>query len=394
MQRRHSRTFALGTACVALAASAAPATAAPPKARHWKLVSSVAPVEPGASDAVGLLRTADGTLHLAWSRNDGSLLYTSFSASGNMLAAGAPIVQGWTDVGDAAFLTPAPGQLEVVFGGQESTAPGARLGLWTMTQSPDGNWTGRNVFTRTYGVVSAVQLSQPLLAYESQSSVAVKRGLNEGEPETLASGLTDGSPNIATDGTRVVVAWCAFGSGGGGVYVQDVDPETGKGVGGPQQVPGSVTTYNGTPYSTCVLQTEVSRRIALVHAGGTPGAFYTAFTTGYPTLTGVRLAQVGGGALTVAHKAGLSHIEPQLADDGTGRVWVGWLEKRSSGTRLVVRRSNPSVTVLGAPVSIRSPKHFDLGSFEGSATPDHLDVIGHASRGGSTASSTRSRSPA
>jgi hypothetical protein len=378
--RRRSGTITLALASLAIAGAAATAVAAPPKPGHWKLVSGVAATEPAVSDAPGLSRTADGTLHLAWERDSGALVYTSFSPAGDMLAPPTEIVQGWTDVGDPAFVS-APGVLEIIFGGQESTAPGASIGLWTTVQNPDGSWVrSPSAFTKTYGVVSAVGLaSNPVLAYESQSSVAVKAGLGEGDPETLKSGYTDGSPNIATDGTRVIVAWCAFASGAGGVYVQDVAPDTGKGVGGPQAVPGSLTTYHGTPYSTCVLQTEVSRRIPLVSAGG---SFYTAFTTGYPTLTGVRVARVGGGSLTAVHRSGVSHIEPQLAADGNGRVWVGWIEKRSRGNRLVVRRSNPSVTVLGASVRIAAPKHFDLGSFEASATTDHLDVIGHATRAG------------
>jgi hypothetical protein len=154
----------------------------------------------------------------------------------------------------------------------------------------------------------------------------------------------------------------------------------GKGVGGPLAVPGSLSSYSGSQYSTCVLQTEVSRRIPLISAGG---AFYTAFSTGYPTLTGVRLAKVAGGSLTAVQKKGVSHIEPQLAADSNGRVWVGWVETRPTGKRLVVRRSNPSVTVLGAPVRISAPKKFTLGSFEASATPVQLDIIGQLAKGSS-----------
>ena len=378
MSRRRSRTIALVVACFAVAGAAATAAATPPKPRHWKLVSTVSATEPSASDAPGLFRTADGTLHLAWERDSGALVYTSFSAPGDMLAPPAELVQGWTDVGDPAFVS-ALGVLEIIFGGQQSTNSGSPIGLFSTTRNADGTWGAPSLFTQTYGVVSAVgSPDKPVMAYESQSSIAVKAGYGGNDPETLKSGYTDGSPNIATDGTRVLVAWCAFGNGAGGVYVQEVNPENGKGIADAQAVPGSLTTYQGTPYSTCVLQTEVSRRIPFVSAGG---AFYTAFTTGYPTLTGVKLAKIGGGSLTAAHKAGLSHIEPQLAADSNGRVWVGWIEKRSR-PRLVVRRSNPSVTVLGAPVRIAAPKHFDLASFEASATPDHLDIIAQAPRAG------------
>lgn len=381
MQRRRSRTIALGLACLMLAAACATAAGAPPAPGRWKLVSTVAPSEPSIPDAPGLFRGADGVLHLAWVRRAGpldqALIYTSFSPAGNMLAAGAPVVQGWADLGDAAFLS-TPGGLRVVFGGQKTTVSGTPLGLQTSVRNADGSWPEPTTFSKTYGVVSAAPLNPPVFAYESQSSVAVKVGFGDGDPETVSSGYTDGSPNIATDGTHVVVAWCAFGANAGGVYVQDVDPSSGKGVGSAQAVPGSLTSYQGTQNSTCVLQTEVSRRIPLVVAGS---SFYTAFSTGYPTLTGVRLAKVGGGSLTAVQKKGISHTEPQLAADSNGRVWVGWLEARPTGNRLAVRRSNRSATILGATVRIKAPRGFSLGSWQGSATPVHLDVIAQLSRG-------------
>jgi hypothetical protein len=380
--RRRSPTIALVLAGLVIQAAAVTATASPPAPGRWKLVSGVAPGEPPTSRDPGLYRSPDGKLHLAWVRSDGALsqalLYTSFSPAGDMLAPGAPIVQGFADLGDAAFVTTPQGPMEIFFGGQQSTASGAPTGLWTTLQNPDSSWGTPNVFTKTYGVVSAVWLNQPVLAYESQSSVAVKAGLGDGNPETLKSGFTDASPNIASDGVaHALVAWCAFGDNAGGTYVQEVDPGTGAGIGAPQAMPGSLTSYHGKQYSTCVLQTEASRRIPLVSAGG---SFYTAGSTGYPTLTAVKLWQVGGRTLTAVRKSSVSHTEPQLAADSNGRVWIGWLETRSTGTRLVVRRSNRSVTVLGAPVRISAPKGFALGSFEVSATADHLDVIGQLTR--------------
>lgn len=384
MLRRHSRTLALVVAGCVVATATAPAAAAPPTPGRWKLVTSVAPIEPGISEAPGLYRGADGRLHLVWVRHDAalsqSLLYTSFSPSGNRLSPGTPIIQGWTDVSDAAFAPTDQGSLQVFFAGTEGTTAGTPSGLFAASQNADGSWGAPSApFARSGMVVSAVRLGQPVLSYESQSSVAVKAGLAEGEPETLRSGFTDGSPNIATDGSgRVLVAWCAFGAEGGGIYVQDVDPATGKGLGDARAIPGSVTSYQGSRYSTCVLQTVVSRRIPLVFAGG---SFYTAGSAGYPTLTSVKLWKVGGRTLTAARKAGRSHIEPQLAADPNGRVWIGWLEQSRSGYRLVVRRSNRSVSVLGAPVRIKAPRTFQLGAFQASATTRRLDVIGQLTRG-------------
>src|SRR5688572_25687408 len=115
--RRRSRTVALSVAGCVIATATAPAAAAPPAPGRWKLVSGVDAIEPAISDAPGMYRGADGRLHLAWVRRTGALdqalLYTSFSASGNRLGPGSPVVQGWASLSDAAFLTTPEGALQI-----------------------------------------------------------------------------------------------------------------------------------------------------------------------------------------------------------------------------------------------------------------------------------------
>ena len=224
-----------------------------------------------------------------------------------------------------------------------------------------------------------------LQAFESGSRVAVHAGLGTAGSSLVASGVNDGSPNVVLDsGGHALVAWCAFGDDAGGIDVQQVDPVTAALIGSPVTLPGSLTTSGGKRYSTCVLQTEVSRRIPLVARAG--GGVFLAGATGYPTLSRVVVWRLGGGTLTAARGATTSLREPQLAADPSGRIWVGWLQSRSGRTDIVLRRSNPAATVLGAAVRIRPPRGWTTGSFEAAATADQLDVVGQFAKAGGTAS--------
>jgi hypothetical protein len=197
-------------------------------------------------------------------------------------------------------------------------------------------------------------------------------------------------PNIATD-TRtgnVLVAWCNFG-GANGVFVRRVDPASGAPVGGVVRLPGSTTDYQGTTNSTCVLESEVSRREPLVARVG--GGFYVAGMGGYPTLDRVfvwRLDASGSpvSRLVAAAVRNVPHSEPAIAAAPDGRIWVAWLQPIGTGGRAIVaRRSNRAGTVLGAPVTAPAPPGgIGVGTVNLSAQADRVDVVailGSASSG-------------
>jgi hypothetical protein len=216
-----------------------------------------------------------------------------------------------------------------------------------------------------------------LIAYEANSGVHVQAYAPVvGVPQAVSSGLTDGSPNIVADSSgRAFVAWCAFGSDAGGIYVQQLDPATAVSLGAPSVMPGSLAAYQGHHYSTCVLQTEVSRRIPLAATGH---GVYLAGSGGYPALTSVNVWKLGGRSLRV--QAGVTNREPQLTADAGNRLWVGWIEGSSTGATIVVRRSNRTATVFGSPVRISAPSGWLVGTFEASATTTHLDLLAQLTR--------------
>jgi hypothetical protein len=382
MTRQHViRSLATAVALAAVAGAAPAAHAVVPG--QWATLAS-GPGEPGPSDDPGLHRTPDGILHVAWVHAGGaldeSLLERRISASGSLLPGTSTIVSSWVDVADAAFVDEAGGGLRVFFGGQQTTVTGSPLGLQTATALGPA-WSPPTQLTDTYGIVAAAALSPgvPLLALQSQSRVAVYPGLTPGAPLTvLASGVSDGSPNVVRESAdRGTVVWCAFGANAGGVYVQSVDALA-QPLGAATALPGSTTSFGGQRYSTCVLQTTVSRRMPAVARAG--GGVYVAGATGYPTLSRVVVWRVGApAARTVASRAGVSHREPQLAADENGRIWAGWV--RAGGAPvIVVRRSNRAATVFGAPVTVRAPAGSTIGAFESSATAARLDVVAQLGR--------------
>ena len=106
-------------------------------------------------------------------------------------------------------------------------------------------------------------------------------------------------------------------------------------------------------------------------------------SAGYPTLSRVLVWRLGASTLTAISEPAVTHSEPQLAAAPDGRIWVGWIRNAGGKQVLVVRRSNRPASAFGAPVRVSSPGGWAIGSFEASATADHLDVLGQFSVGSS-----------
>ena len=99
-------------AVLIVAASAAPAAHAAP----WKRVTTP---DGASTDQVGLARTADGVLHVAWHHPTGpnteDLLHTAISSAGQV-GATTPVQSGWTGFTNTALVVD-PGGLRAFWGG-------------------------------------------------------------------------------------------------------------------------------------------------------------------------------------------------------------------------------------------------------------------------------------
>ena len=127
MRIRATAVAVLVAACAASSASAAP----------WKRVTTP---DGASTDQVGLARTGDGVLHLAWSHPTGpnteDLNHTVITRSGR-LGATSPIQGGWTGFTNAALVVD-PGGLRAFWGGFRSTDSSDPQRETSTALSPDG----------------------------------------------------------------------------------------------------------------------------------------------------------------------------------------------------------------------------------------------------------------
>jgi hypothetical protein len=383
---------ALAIAAGVLAAAPAVAPAGTPG--KWTRVT-----HPGGRniDQVAHVRTADGTLHLAWvfgASGGDSLLHTPVAANGSVGSA-TLIQSGWATINPVPDLVLTPGGgLRVFFGGIRTTSPDETNDeLSTATAPASGApWTlmpgnvtagGAAAYASDVGAATLAD-GTPLQSWGGTGAgVFVHRGLSPSSPnhayQSQLGGCCGYSPDLAVESTTgaVVIAWYSNASGNLGVFVQRVDPATGAPVGAPVRMPGSVTNFNGTPSSSQMLA-----RTPITARPGRAGVF-VAYPGGYPVTRKVLVWRVGG-PLRVLANAPRSHIVG-IAAGPDGRLWAVWATQ-TSPPRVFARRSNASATAWGARVSARAPAGAaTVYKIDGDAQAGRLDVLGLFSTPGSTA---------
>jgi hypothetical protein len=370
---------ALGLRTIAAAAIVASLVAAP--AAHAARWTQVTTPDGGGTDQVGIARTADGTLHVAWHHPTGGLsadlLHTAITPGGKIGAA-SPIATGWIGFEDPAIIA-VPGGLRVFAGAMRSTdSADPSVGLITFSSSDGGaTWLLQNgsiaLGGQAYGSdVAATTLPDgaTLQAWAGTLGTWVHAGLTPATPNhdfQAPLGQYGYQPGLDTSAAsgRTVMAWYSNADGRLGVFAQSVAPD-GSPIGAPASMPGTGNMSVGT-----VARTAIAARPG--------GGFYVAYPTGYPSLNRVRVWRVGAAnAPVLARTTGHGNQPVTVAAAPDGRLWVAWADQRSFGTRVLVRRSNRKAPRFGATVFAGSPKGApDTYSLDASAAPDGgLDLLG------------------
>jgi hypothetical protein len=344
----------------------------------------------GNIDQVGLLRTGDDILHVAWHHRTGpnteDLLHTAISAGGRV-GATTPIAAGWSGIGNPALVT-APGGIRVFFGGIRTTNAGEpNQELNTAFSSGGGaSWTLQigsvvPIGAQAYGSpVSAAVLPDgtPLEAWAGTLGTWVHAGLSPATPNydyQAPLGSYGYDTGIAADAAgRAVLAWYSNATGHLGVFAQSVAAD-GSPIGSPANMPGTGNMRVGM----------IGRTPIVARSGG---GFFVAFATGYPALNRVRLWRVGGGSSVVARTNRTGNTTATLAADGNGR-WVAWTNTVGSSPHVFARRSNRAASVFGAVVDAGRPRGAaSIYRLDASATGTALDVFGNTSIGVSSTTAT------
>lgn len=375
-------------ALIVLAVIAILAVPAAAHAAGWKRITAASG---GTSiDQVGLLRSGDGVLHVAWhirtGPNSEDIRHTTIAGNG-AVGATTVVAGSWAGLENPALVA-MPDGLRAFFGGIRTTVAGEPNQELNAALSTDGGAT----WTLQIGSIvplGAQPYGSPVSAATLPSGVALQTWAG-----TLGTwvhaGLDPASPNydyqgplgnygydagIAADATgTAIAAWYSNATGHLGVHAQAV-AGNGAPIGSAVQMPNTANMASGM----------IGRTPIVARAGG---GFYVAYPTGYPTSNRIRLWRVGSSsARLIARTTGNSAAS--VAADPNGRLWVIW--KDTSGFRPVIwaSRSNRAATSFGAPVLAGRPTAgSSLYQVDGSATASALDVFGSFSLGTSSTVST------
>jgi hypothetical protein len=362
----------VAVAVIIAAAAVAPAAQAAP----WKRVTTP---DGGSTDQVGLARTADGVLHVAWHHptgpNTSDLLHTAISAAGKV-GATTPVQSGWTGFTNPALVVD-PGGLRAFWGGFRSTDSSDPQNETNTALSTDGgtSWALQAgsvvpLGAQSYGSNTAATVRSDgttLQAFAGTLGTWVHAGLSPASANhdyQAPLGPYGYEPDLATDATdRTVLAWYSNASGHLGAQVQDVAAD-GSPVGAAATMPG-----------TGDMQVGMLGRTPLVARRG--GGLYVAYPTGYPAQNRVRLWRVGAAtAALVGTVRSSSSPAVAVAAAGDGRLWVVWTEGFGVPD-VLARRSNKAATKFGAIVNAGHPKDaLQAYKVDASAAGGALDVLG------------------
>jgi hypothetical protein len=333
-------------------------------------------------DEVGLARTGDGVLHVAWQRrsaNRESLLHTPIAANGSAGAA-TPIVDGWASANYPALVVAPDGSLRAFFGGIRSTNAGeTNNSLNTATAPASGSpWT-----------LQAGKAAAHTAVYPSGVGAAMS---GNGTPVVVWNdscpgcngfhfGTTPATPdfryekrgccayfgNAAVDAAtgETAIAWYSNVDNASGIYSQSVTP--GGPAGDVQFAPGSATADRKSSLAP-------TGKIGMTSRRGAPG-IYLAYGQGYPTYQNIIVWRHGTSSPVFGLAASRArHIN--ITSGPEGRLWLMW--ERSG--RLYATRTNKAATRPGAIVSTPPPAGTSTVwrlTGEGSGGP--LDLLAHVS---------------
>jgi hypothetical protein len=354
-----------------------PATAAAGPPGTWTRMTGT---EGGAhtTDQLGLVRTADGALQMAYtvdpqSGND-DILHKAISKDAQSVS-GPETVLVYPALNNAVAMVPGPGGgLRIFFGGLDNVSIFDGF-MRTMTAGADGKtWSdpvaASNNTAQGHPVYAGAGLSaavgkdgNPISAWgESQpQGNGYHLGLDPSAPDaSLGGACCVLEPNVAVDSStgQVVIAW------GAGVATSSTEAQI---LGG-----AHVTAPNSAAF-------QLQDRTAVTGRLGAPGV-YLAYTQGTNQFSGTpALLHVDPAAKAkpIPKQKGGQHIA--IAAAPQGRLWLLWAR---SGN-VYALRTNAAATKFGAIVKVKPPAGYStIYRLTGEASLGPLDLLGLFQNGG------------
>jgi hypothetical protein len=369
------------------ASAASPSRAAAGGPGHWSQVTASG--TPIIAD-IGLVRGADGVLHVIWDQGTPigreKILDTPIVASGTA-ARSVTIASGLYTVTDPDA-TATPGGLVAFWNGIQNSMPNSPQGTFEATRPVrGGHWSvGGNVpplpavpYLSSSDSAGTGSDGKPWVAFTGTDSLAVVH-LGHPEKQLPPTACCVYEPGLATDGTAGTT-WLAYMSlitGNAGVYVQRLSPTGASGA--PARLPGSETSGNVF---------LASQRIGITGRGRGRGGVYVAYAVGWPAATALDLLKLG--TRVPVKLATFGGFAEELAGDTitagpNGRLWVTWFDGNGTPPRLFVRASGTTGQTFGKTVPVALPAGTSVVyKVYTSAQAGRLDVIALLTRHGTTA---------
>jgi hypothetical protein len=336
--------------------------------------------------SAGIYRTADGRLHVVWTRNDHakgfSLHYSTLGSGAKLLKTGA-IVGGWSSLTTYPRLVAGPnGGIRLVFTGangkngspfNEDTMYSATAGkagqTWALTT---GSMSQSKLVPLTDDAAATESSGTPVAGWSAGAAFDFHVGTDPATPSTApdhsvgigAGGVVVG-PTLARDSSGHLWAGWFDGSFDAkqGYYAVQIVPSVGAKLKAPGS--GGKTLANNQPLESVAL------------AARTGGGVYLAYCVPSKTVqcTHVALWKVGSARAKVVPGSATGHASHvAIAAGPSGHLSIAWYDSGSNKIKEV--RTNGAVSAFGKLRTISAPPStivFDGLELQGSTGP--LDLV-------------------
>ncbi len=366
---------AIASATTPATSPASAAKAARPNPGHWSriTVNGLANI-----NEVGLVRGADGVLHVIWLDGNTAGRYAIMDTP--VAADGA--VGRTTAIASHIFLasfpdaTATPTGLDVFWNANKTSAPGSPEGTFDATRPRrGGSWHPGGVvptLNLDWGdVLSAATGSdgKPWVDFGVSGGIAA---LHYGQAERMIVSIPSAKccayeEGMGIDG-RTGAAWATWYwlmTRGTGIYSQRI-AQSGAPVGQPSRVPDASDVIG-----------PLERVTAVSRGPGRPGV-YISYLPADPFARSVDVYELGARSpLTVVKLPFENDIGINaLAADPEGRIWVAWAGITNDESSLTVTRSNAAVTKFAKAQRVGLPSGTeDVWKVYLSAQSGRLDVV-------------------
>jgi len=349
-----------------LLATAGAAEAGPPG--KWTQVTGE---DGGTADTneIGLERTADGVLHVLWTRQPttgpGQVRHSAISADAKSLSGPDGLFEYANSVNDAVDLVAGPGGgLRAFYAGLAEGDPLTEH-LATATAGPDGKtWTppvlasngsaagGKPVYA-ALGIGAAVGRDGTAFSAWGDPMNGFHVGLSASDPDQVIAGGTPVDPNLAVDSQsgQVVLLWNSV----------DADNAMAR----PIAPAGSAMTVPGSG------SRQIGQRVSATGRIGA-GGIWVGYSSGTTEFLGKPALWRFGApkAKVVAGSQGARFTSVAAAPGG--KLWMFW----ARGNIVFAARSNAAASRFGQVVSLRPPKGTSsLFALYGEGSRGPLDLL-------------------